>query len=274
MRIIITGTKGFIGGHLKNELKSKNDIFEINEDILETFDWQDKLMDELEEVSPDFIFHVGACSNTLETDVNYMMTRNYESTKIISDFCSYKDIPLVYSSSASVYGINGKLPSNLYGWSKYIGENYVTQNGGVALRYFNVYGPGEDHKGKMSSMIHQILIKNIAGEKVKLFPKNPKRDFVYIKDVISANIHAMNNYDEYHFNTFDVGTGYSYLFEDILYHMKIEDFEYTSEDEIPVGYQFLTKADTEKMMSGWIPKYDLKSGIEDYLNTYIGTEHL
>lgn len=274
MRIIITGTKGFIGGQLKKELTDKNNIFEINEDLFQINNWQNNLKNELEDISPDIIFHVGACSNTLETDVSYIMSRNYESTKIISDFCSYEDIPLVYSSSAAVYGIDNKLPSNLYGWSKYVGENYVTQNGGVALRYFNVYGPNEQNKGTMSSMIYQIMSKHLNGEKIRLFPKNPRRDFIYINDVISANLHAMNNYDEYHFNYYDVGTGYSYLFEDILYCLNIENFEYTSEEEIPNGYQFTTKANREKMMSGWSAKFDLESGIKQYVSSFIGAEHL
>jgi ADP-L-glycero-D-manno-heptose 6-epimerase len=126
-------------------------------------DWTDELIQKLNDYKVEGIFHVGACSNTLETDVNYMMTRNYESTKIISDFCSENDIPLIYSSSAANYGNNQEFPSNLYGWSKYVAEQHVIQNGGVALRYFNVYGPGEEHKGKMSSVAYQMMMKHFMG---------------------------------------------------------------------------------------------------------------
>ena len=129
----------------------------------------------------DAVFHVGACSDTLETNVDYMMTRNYESTKIIMDWCVKNNKPMIYSSSAANYGTNNLYPSNLYGWSKYVGEGYVISNGGIALRYFNVYGPGEEDKGKMASVAYQMFIKNTKGEKITLFPKNHKEILFTLK---------------------------------------------------------------------------------------------
>jgi len=115
--------------------------------------------------------------NTLETNVEYMMTRNYESTKIMMDWCIENNKPMIYSSSAANYGTNGKYPANLYGWSKYVAEGYVISNGGIGLRYFNVYGPGEEDKGKMASVAYQMFVKHNKGEDILLFPKKSKKRF-------------------------------------------------------------------------------------------------
>jgi ADP-L-glycero-D-manno-heptose 6-epimerase len=111
-KIIITGTKGFIGSNLKKELEGKYEIIEINEGVFQNTSWKD-------EVSKHFwldiqaVFHVGACSDTLETNVNYMMLVNYEFTKHLMDLCKSKKVPMIYSSSAANYGINNEYPSNL-----------------------------------------------------------------------------------------------------------------------------------------------------------------
>ena len=165
-KVIITGTKGFIGKRLKEALVNY-EIVEINEDIFDDFDWRRELENILEESEPDAIFHVGACSNTLETDVQYMMIRNFESTKVLVEYSFKKSIPFIYSSSAANYGTNNEFPSNLYGWSKYVAEQYVISYGGIALRYFNVYGPGEENKGKMASVAYQMYIKDMKNIKVK-----------------------------------------------------------------------------------------------------------
>jgi ADP-L-glycero-D-manno-heptose 6-epimerase len=262
-KVLITGTKGFIGKQLLNELKSKFLISEINENIFDLTGWHEELYTKLMEFHPDVIFHIGACSNTLETNVNYMMTRNFESTKIISDYCSEHDIPLIYSSSAANYGTNGLYPSNLYGWSKYMGEQYVIQNGGIALRYFNVYGPGEEYKGKMSSVAYQMYVKFNNNENIKLFPLQPRRDFIYIKDVIDANLFAYNNYEDLRFSYYDVGYGETRTFEDVMTIMGIP-FTYTDKEDIPKGYQFLTLSDKQKWMTDWYPKYNLEIGLTEY----------
>lgn len=264
MNIIITGTKGFIGNALLKRLQKKHNCISINEDIFDDENWITKLNFILNDEMPHAIFHVGACSDTLNNDVNYMMVRNYEFTKQISEFSAIYDIPFIYSSSAANYGINNNYPSNLYGWSKYAGEQYVIQNGGIALRYFNVYGPGEEHKGKMASVAHQMITKKKNGETIKLFPLKPKRDFVYIEDVVEANLHALQDYDEYRFYYYEVGSGESRTFEDVLDILKIK-YTYFSESDIPKGYQFFTLSDKNKWMSKWKPNYNLEKGLEDYL---------
>jgi len=261
-KIIITGTKGFIGSNLKNELKDKFEIIEINENIFKNTSWKD-------EISKYFwldikgVFHVGACSDTLETNVNYMMLVNYEFTKHLMDLCKSKKVPIIYSSSAANYGINNEYPSNLYGWSKYVAEDYVIKNGGIGLRYFNVYGPGEQNKGKMASVAFQMNEKHNNNEEIKLFPKKPKRDFVYVKDVISANIHAFENYKILSGKYYEVGSGTARPFEDVMKTMNIP-FEYHEETLIPKGYQFYTCSDKIKWMKGWESKWTLEDGLKDY----------
>jgi ADP-L-glycero-D-manno-heptose 6-epimerase len=262
MNILITGTKGFIGRNLKKEL-SEHNIFTFEESDLDG-DWKTQLTNTFSN-SLDVVFHVGACSDTLEQRVNYMMLLNYEVTKFITDLCNNYMVPLIYSSSAANYGINEQYPSNLYGWSKYVGEGYVISNNGIGLRYFNVYGPGEEDKGKMSSVAYQMHLKHKNGEEIKLFPKKPKRDFVYIKDIISANIFALENYDKLSGKWYEVGSGESNPFEIILDTMNIS-YTYHDESMIPIGYQFYTCSDKRKWLDGWLPKYDLKNGIKDYIN--------
>ncbi len=264
-KILITGSKGFIGKNLLNYFSVKNEVHEINEDIFDDENWDEILFKKLEEFIPDVIFHVGACSNTLEQDVNYMMKLNFEFTKILVDWSEEKKKKLIYSSSAASYGTNEKHPSNLYGWSKYVAEQYVISNNGIALRYFNVYGPGEEHKGKMASVAYQKFLEKRSGKTTKLFLKKPSRDFVYVKDVISANIYAMKNYKSLNKNWYDVGSGESRTFEDVMDNMKIL-YHYHSEDKIPQGYQFYTCSNLDKWMKGWKPKYNLEKGLEEYKN--------
>ena len=263
-RAIVTGSNGFIGKNLIEEIKNDFEILEINEDIFINEDWTNILLSKINKFSPDVIFHIGACSDTLEQDVNYMMTRNYESTRIMSDYCYVYNCKMIYSSSAANYGTNNLYPSNLYGWSKYVAEKHVIQNGGVALRYFNVYGPHEDHKGKMSSVAYQMVTKQKEGQEIKLFPLKPTRDFVYVKDVISANLHAFKKYVECSSNYYEVGSGESRTFEDVLKILDI-DYTYHEENKIPIGYQFFTKSNKEKWMKGWEPKFNLELGLKDYL---------
>ena len=265
MKILVTGDKGFIAKRLIWSLDRSHNVFGIDvDDFMNSENWQQQLADIVSDISPDVIFHVGACSDTMEQDVNYMMKLNYESTKILASYCYYTGCKIIYSSSAANYGSSGQHPSNLYGWSKYAAEDYVTLCGGVALRYFNVYGPGEEHKGKMASVAYQSYLKHKAGEKVFLFPKNPTRDFVHVDDIVSANIHAMENYQEFASNHFDVGSGESRSFEDVLNLMGIT-FEYLSEEVIPAGYQFYTVSNKMEWLAGWMPTHTIDTGIPEYL---------
>jgi ADP-L-glycero-D-manno-heptose 6-epimerase len=264
-KVLITGSQGFIGSRLLSHLSKTNEyqIFTLTEDIFNNDTWVDDIKLMLLSIQPDVIFHVGACSDTLEQNVNYMMILNFESTKVLMDFAKENNVPFIYSSSAANYGTNDLYPSNLYGWSKYVAEQYVISNGGIALRYFNVYGPGEEHKGKMASVAFQMYQKHLRGEKVSLFPKKPLRDFVYVKDVVDANIFAHENYDTLKGHYYEVGSGEARGFEDVLKLMDIF-FDYVDETLIPNGYQFYTCSNPDKWMKGWFPSWTLEFGIKDY----------
>jgi len=264
MKILVTGAKGFIGKRIVERLRlTYTQILEMDEEYLEMPDWQIRMKKTLEDFYPNVIFHVGACSDTLEKRVNYMMIRNYEATKLLADWCREKAVPLVYSSSAANYGTNNQHPSNLYGWSKYVAEDYVINAGGTALRYFNVYGRGEHNKGKMASFLFQAYQKKMNSENVLLFPHTPSRDFIYIDDVVSANIFAMKNYQHLAGRYYEVSTAVSSTFEEMLTLANIE-YKYIDENEIPLGYQFYTCGDKKKWMPHWKPEFGLARGVEEY----------
>ena len=263
-QVLVTGATGFIGSQLLESLASKDlDVAALDDHYFGADDWGAALRQVLQDTNPNTVFHVGACSDTLETDVQYMMTRNYESTKIISDWCLENGSKLIYSSSAANYGDTGSYPSNLYGWSKYVAEDYVVKSGGVALRYFNVYGPGEQDKGNMASFLYQSFVKRQKGEVVGLFPGQPLRDFIYVKDVVSANLHAQTNFEKLNGNFYEVSTGVASSFEKMLEILEV-DFIYVDKTLIPKGYQYFTRGDSSKWMTDWTPRYSLEKGVLEY----------
>ena len=263
-KAMVTGSSGFIGRRLIQQLTEMDvSVSLVDDEYFLAEDWRSALHHTLSAENPEVIFHAGACSDTLESDVQYMMTRNYESTKVIMDWCFSNHRKLIYSSSAANYGDSGLYPSNLYGWSKYAAEDYVIKSGGIALRYFNVYGPGEQDKGKMASFLFQAVQKSLNHETIEIFPGKPQRDFVYINDIVSANIFAYKEYDEQRGKYYEVSTGVASTFEE-----KLEIFglthQYTEESRIPKGYQFYTCGDPDKWLKGWKPEYPLKRGVLDY----------
>ena len=131
-----------------------------------------------------------------------------------------------------------------------------------------MYGPGEEKKGRMASVAHQMWQKKKLGEKISLFPLKPSRDFVYVQDVVSANIYAWENYYDLLGKWYEVGSGQSRTFEDVLNILDIQ-FDYVSEDMIPQGYQFFTKSDPKNWMEGWLPDYLLERGLNEYKNYLI-----
>ena len=264
-KMFVTGHKGFIGKNLVKELEKFDNVVKGWGEWHEIFyiDQYFEVIDKLNEFKPDVIFHVGACANTLNRNVNYMMFYNFEATRLLMKWAHDNHTPLIYSSSASSYGVNGFYPCNLYGWSKYSAEQYVLAMGGIALRYFNVYGPGEELKGNMSSVAYQMYLKQKNNEEILLFPGNPTRDFVYVQDVVNANIQAYLNYGSLPRVPYDVGSGESRSFEDVLNLMGIE-YQYHTMDKIPQGYQFHTCANKKCFLPKWTPKFTLEDGIKEY----------
>ena len=264
MKVIVTGSKGFIAKNLIESL-SDHDVSKIDlEDFYQNEFWRYDLLKIIEQFNPDVIFHVGACSDTMELGVNYMMELNYDSTKVIANYCKSTGCKLIYSSSAANSGDNGLGPSNLYGWSKYVAEDLVLLLDGVALRYFNVYGPGEEHKGRMASVAYQAWSTRKYPGYFKLFRGKPTRDFVYVKDVVSANLHALKNYETLKGKYFEVGSGESRSFEEVLDLMELK-YDYRPESATPRGYQFFTASNKDLWMPEWSPRYTIDTGIPEYL---------
>lgn len=266
--VLITGYEGFIGNALLNEINNSfiNSFDELflfeKKDIDKDFIWISHLKKLVEKAN--IIIHIGAESSTQNSNFNYVMFQNFYFSKILFDLVGESETKVIYSSSASCYGTNG-LPSTIYGWSKYLAEQYgyVKIKNFYALRYFNVYGPGENKKGKMASVANQAMNSNIRP--FKLFPGKPERDFVYIDDVVSANLFPIFN--EIKSGVYDVGSGQKNSFEKVLDLLEIE-YEYYENSLIPDNYQFHTLASKDKFMTNWSPKYNLEQGIKAYKELY------
>tara|TARA_R110000787_G_scaffold66174_4_gene148770 strand:- start:4296 stop:5099 length:804 start_codon:yes stop_codon:yes gene_type:complete len=258
MKVLLTGSKGFIGSNLLKKFKElKWHVWEINVDESSNEAPEYAHLENIIEQC-DGIFHVGAISDTTLHDCNKMLYYNYTLSKEIFDLARKHDKKVIYSSSAATYGLGDGLPTNIYGWSKKLAEEYGLKacERFVALRYFNVYGPGEEHKGKMASVAYQAYKRG----SFTLFPKKPLRDFVYIKDVVNANLAAFK-LDR---GIFDVGYGTASSFEDLVSGMSIK-FDYTTKDKIPGWYQYYTCANRDMRVPGWEPFYNVVDGTFDYL---------
>src|SRR5215510_1601565 len=150
-KVLITGHEGFIGKNLSRRFEG---FVGIEKKFIDDKKWKERL--EFCISLCDIIFHVGAISDTSLQDHNEMLKYNYIFSKSIFDIAQAKKKKVIFSSSAAIYGEDG-FPTNIYGWSKLLAENYgmAVCDDFVSLRYFNVYGPGEGHKGKMASVAYQ-----------------------------------------------------------------------------------------------------------------------
>ncbi|HEK25717.1 MAG TPA: ADP-glyceromanno-heptose 6-epimerase, partial [Hydrogenobaculum sp.] len=304
-RFLITGGAGFIGsrialrlqelypkayilivdnfssGHFKTLYGFKGDVLEGDIKDKELWDYLKK-----EYTSFEAVFHNGAITDTTVLDQKFMMDVNTNSMKYIMDACIKWDAKLIYASSAGVYGNTkapmkedeGLIPENVYGFSKLMADNLVKNKmeeypsfKAVGFRYFNVYGMGEQYKGKTASMIYQLAMQMKSGKNPRLFKYGEqKRDFVYIEDVLQANIKALERYDAT--GIFNVGYGKARSFNDIvniLNKLMGTNYEVEYFDCPYEFYQNYTEADISsiKQKLGYEPKYDLESGIEHYLKS-------
>jgi len=250
VKILITGYKGFIGQNAVNALKDSHDLV--------MFEWGDTYPDLF---GIDLVLHFGAISATTERNVEKVMRQNYDFSVLLHQYCARENINFQYSSSASVYGLNKSFaetdpvdPRTPYAWSKYMFDKYVidhpTQNTVQGFRYFNVYGPHEEHKGNQASPYHQFKKQAIETGVIKLFKgsENYFRDFVSVETVIDTHIKF---FDVKESGIWNVGTGNVKSFQEVaeeiafLYNVGIEYIDMP--DNLKSSYQEYTKADLTKL---------------------------
>ena len=308
--IIVTGCNGFIGSNLVSQLNKMNlkNIIGVDdlskkenlnniahcemENLLDIEEFENKYLDSTKSFSEiTQIFHQGACSNTMEWDGEYMMKNNYTFSKKLYEFAENNSAAFIYASSASVYG-NGKEfeekkenenPINLYAFSKYLFDQLIRQKIKeskiqiVGMRYFNVYGPNEAHKGHMASVAYHLHQQLEKGAEVKLFEGSDgyeageqRRDFVYVDDVIKVNLWFMKNPEIS--GIFNVGTGKSQTFNEVAnavidYHGKGSIQYIPFPEELVGSYQSFTEADINKLrQAGYKEDFlEVQSGVQLYL---------
>jgi ADP-L-glycero-D-manno-heptose 6-epimerase len=246
--ILLTGGAGFIGSNVLGHLNQKgvtdilvcdnltNGAKHLNLNNKTFSDYIDKndLLAQLHNLPvPEYVLHQGACSATTEPNGQYLMKNNYEYSKILLHYCMAKKIPFIYASSASVYGDgkkgfddahDGYEPLNGYGYSKIIFDRYVRRlmNEGrisipvTGLRYFNVYGNGEAHKGDMASVMHKFNGTLQQGRSLQLFEGSDAifRDFIAVQDVVNV-IEFFMGRSNTATGIYNCGTGLQRSFQDI-----------------------------------------------------------
>lgn len=301
--IVVTGGAGFIGSNLVKGLNDmgRDDIIivdnlkksekHLNMNRLKFMDYIDKssFFDVFDELAPEIeaVFHQGACSDTMESDGKYMMENNYDYSCALFNNCISNNIRFIYASSASVYG-NGdngfreerecEYPLNVYAFSKFIFDNYYrrfphkVESQVVGLRYFNVYGQQENHKGRMASVIRHFFNQYKENKNIKVFEGSGEflRDFIYVDDVVKVNLFLLENKKVS--GIYNCGTGKCRSFGDIaeIFKARYSDAVINTvpfPDSLKGKYQKYTQADLANLRkTGY--KADFTS-LEDGVNKYL-----
>ncbi len=322
-RILVTGGAGLIGSALVWELNRRglNDIL-IADFIGSDEKWKnlvplrfadyieaDDLLMRLDVSTQQFddirtIFHLGACSSTTETDAAYLIRNNFEYTKALARFALEGDRRFVYASSAATYGgLEASLPEsvdletlrplNMYGYSKHLFDCYAQRSGMLpritGVKYFNIFGPNEDHKGDMRSVVHKAFYQILETGQVSLFKSyrpefrhgEQRRDFLYVKDAVAATAYLAENVDGG--GLFNIGSGQpttwlalvTAIFNSLGQNPNIKFIEMP--EELQDRYQYFTCADIAKLRKAGFNQQmtPLTDAVRDYvLNYLIPDRHL
>ncbi|MFT5275191.1 MAG: ADP-L-glycero-D-manno-heptose 6-epimerase [Saprospiraceae bacterium] len=323
--IVVTGGAGFIGSNIvkgfneqgRTDILVVDDLSEADKalnlsdcrfaDYMDKGEFLDRCQRDKFSYSIDAIFHEGACSDTMATDGQYVMENNFSYSKHLYEFCSRHKTQFIYASSASVYGAgsvfkehpDNERPLNAYAFSKYVFDNYVRENPpidfqAVGLRYFNVYGYREQHKGRMASVAYHFYNQFQENASVRLFKGvdgyangEQLRDFISVEDVVSVNQYLLDHPEVKGF--LNVGTGQCRSFNDVALAtinacLKLRGeadevtldvaissnlISYIPMPEALLGkYQSYTQADIAALKdTGYNSSfYDVKEGVERYIN--------
>src|SRR2546421_1837217 len=302
-KFIITGGAGFIGSNLTLALQEKFpdahltviDDFRSGDfknltgyrgdfvaENLPTFDWREKF-DDPAAAGVDAIFHLASITDTTLHDQFVQVHDNVESFRRLLNFARPTKTRIIYASSAATYGAateasiesNGAAPANVYAFSKVIMDNLAKRAAAespdwiiVGLRYFNVYGPREAHKGVPASMVYHLAQQMKAGQRPRIFKHGEqKRDFVYVKDVVEGSIRALEAKQS---GIYNLGTGQARSFNelvDVLNRSLGTDFKPDYIENPHAHYQNFTQADLASVRSGlgYEPRYSLETGVADYM---------
>lgn len=251
MKILITGYKGFIGQNMVKALKDEHE--------LSFYDWGDP-PPEIEGL--DWVIHLGAITSTTEQNVEKVMQQNHDFSCILLMACQIHNVNLQYASSASIYGVNSEFkedspphPQSPYSWSKYLFDRHVSNTKFDKIlvqgfRYFNVYGPGEDHKLDQASPYHKFTIQAKETGVIKLFKgsENYFRDFVPVEEVVRIHKEFFTVKET---GIWNLGTGKIKSFQEVaeeIAHQYNAKIEYINMPEnIARQYQAYTKADLTKL---------------------------
>jgi len=315
--IVVTGGAGFIGSavvwklnqlgenkivivdELGTDDKWKNLVPLKFEDFIHKDDFIEMILDEDISFDISAIIHMGANSSTTEKDADHLFTNNYQYTKELAAYCLEKNIRFIYASSAATYG-DGSLgfdddeskletlrPLNMYGYSKQLFDLWAKRNGVldkiVGLKYFNVYGPNEYHKGDMRSVVHKAFEQIRDSGKVKLFKSlNDKykdgeqlRDFIYVKDAVDMTLYFL---DKPNVNgLYNLGTGKARTWSDLVSAIfrslnKPVNIEYIDlPEQLREKYQYFTEANMNKIKKAGFNSSisDLEDGVADYVKNYL-----
>ena len=310
--IIVTGGAGFIGSNMVHELnkRGRGDIL-IVDDLadgenyknlqgLHFLDYQHKddflrliKSGDFNGSAIDAVLHEGACSDTMEYDVNYMMRVNYEYSKAILHFCLEHRIPFLYASSASTYGDgrNGFTEGdkcenalNPYAFSKLMFDRYVRKvlpkasSQIVGLRYFNVYGPQEQHKGKMASIFYQLYNQLKDTKQAHLFKGTDgyadgeqRRDFVYVKDVVKVKLWFLEHKGAS--GIYNCGTGTAHTFNEaagaVINALGYGEIVYRDFPAVLEGkYQSYTQADSTALLAAGYDQgfTEMNAAVKEYVD--------
>jgi ADP-L-glycero-D-manno-heptose 6-epimerase len=314
--IIVTGGAGFIGSAIIAALNKRGitDILVVDEqgkensknlvnlyfaDYAEKNDFLKKVVEKKISTDIESVFHIGACSDTTETDAEYLRKNNYQYSKVLAEWAIKAGIRFIYASSAATYGDGSKgfsddeekieqlQPLNPYGHSKQLFDLWAQKNGLlkkiVGLKYFNVFGPNEYHKGDMRSFVVKAFEQINATDKVRLFKSykpefkdgQQMRDFLYIKDAVDMTLFFLDNP---HINgLFNIGAGKARTWNDLVKAVftamdKSVNIEYIEmPDSIRNQYQYFTQADITKLRKAGYKKQitSLEDAIKDYVQNFL-----